>query len=463
MEKVKENTLNQQIIKLERHYDDHSKSYYVDENGLLKGKWYDYKILMGPNNETIYALSYYNHFHEWIELNEYGYFYNLFSCRKYDIVLKFSEDIFLCEKNGRFGLLDKNEKTILHVCYRDINYVCGIPQIILVSTEIGVFLFNLDKQKQSEVYEDIVQSSYGYYVFKYNDKYGLLDNEGNVILKPEYEKSNEQLSTRFKNHYFSFYVNKNLFYDHFSIKEFDLCIKVTLLMQGYFYITKKNSKYGLFNSYMQCVSEPRLDDILIYENEFSSLFCRTHYIIPEEGFVDVIFVIGKENDSYSLFNIQDCQCIICNCEKMRYVKIDRDKVYIEYTKNGKIGYVTYAGLIVNEDDYDTIEVSHHMYIVSKDGKYGALTGEGKMWASCIYDSVKWKGHSFGDLVAIKDGEEFVLNPKPKDYIDDDSDYEYKRPSYGRYSGSYAQDEAGYSDDDIDTIFDGDPEAYWNID
>lgn len=36
-------------------------------------------------------------------------------------------------------------------------------------------------------------------------------------------------------------------------------------------------------------------------------------------------------------------------------------------------------------------------------------------------------------------------------------------SYGRYSGSYAQDEMGYSDDDIDTIFDGDPDAYWNID
>lgn len=37
------------------------------------------------------------------------------------------------------------------------------------------------------------------------------------------------------------------------------------------------------------------------------------------------------------------------------------------------------------------------------------------------------------------------------------------PSYDKYSGSWAQEEAGYSDDDIDTIFDGDPLAYWNID
>jgi len=41
-------------------------------------------------------------------------------------------------------------------------------------------------------------------------------------------------------------------------------------------------------------------------------------------------------------------------------------------------------------------------------------------------------------------------------------YEDER-TYDCYSGSYAQDVAGYSDDDIDTIFDGDPDAYWNID
>lgn len=43
-------------------------------------------------------------------------------------------------------------------------------------------------------------------------------------------------------------------------------------------------------------------------------------------------------------------------------------------------------------------------------------------------------------------------------------YDYREPqTYERYNGSYAQDEMGYSDDDIDTIFDGDPLAYWNID
>lgn len=41
--------------------------------------------------------------------------------------------------------------------------------------------------------------------------------------------------------------------------------------------------------------------------------------------------------------------------------------------------------------------------------------------------------------------------------------DYEPRTYERYVGSYAQDEMGYSDDDIDTVFDGDPDAYWNID
>ena len=40
---------------------------------------------------------------------------------------------------------------------------------------------------------------------------------------------------------------------------------------------------------------------------------------------------------------------------------------------------------------------------------------------------------------------------------------YRESTYNEYNGSYAQDVMGYSDQDIDDAFDGDPEAYWNID
>ena len=40
---------------------------------------------------------------------------------------------------------------------------------------------------------------------------------------------------------------------------------------------------------------------------------------------------------------------------------------------------------------------------------------------------------------------------------------YEEETYYQYRGSYAQDVAGLSDQDIDDAFEGDPDAYWNID
>lgn len=51
----------------------------------------------------------------------------------------------------------------------------------------------------------------------------------------------------------------------------------------------------------------------------------------------------------------------------------------------------------------------------------------------------------------------------REYVDSSYEASEDPPTYERYAGTYAQDVAGYSDDDIDTIFDGDPDAYWNID
>lgn len=54
-----------------------------------------------------------------------------------------------------------------------------------------------------------------------------------------------------------------------------------------------------------------------------------------------------------------------------------------------------------------------------------------------------------------DDDEIYIGSKSRDYEDE--------RTYERYNGSYAQDEMGWSDDDIDTVLDGEPDAYWNID
>lgn len=142
MKKSKEETANQERIKIERRL-----GCFVDANGLLNGEWGGFQELCdkGPKGEAMFEL-YYNRFSRHISINEFGFFYNKFSCKKYDGVLKLDDDVYLCEKNERFGLIDENEKTILHVCYNHINYVDRIKKLFIVSTETGKFLFASKKE-----------------------------------------------------------------------------------------------------------------------------------------------------------------------------------------------------------------------------------------------------------------------------------------------------------------------------
>lgn len=63
--------------------------------------------------------------------------------------------------------------------------------------------------------------------------------------------------------------------------------------------------------------------------------------------------------------------------------------------------------------------------------------------------------SYGNIILV-----YLNDYDYPEYDDYDEDYD---SHYDEYSGSYAQDEMGYSDEDIDDVFDGDPDAYWNID
>ena len=151
-------------------------------------------------------------------------------------------------------------------------------------------------------------------------------------------------------------------------------------------------------------------------------------------------------------------------------------LYFKAYKDGKCGLVHQKGNVVVPLIYDDCfgacyyfhnDEKHKYIIVTKDGKQGILNELGDVIAEIKYDKINFSypDYTAKDLLArgYIDTEEFVLiDPEIKEKKNryrSSRDYD----TYERYSGSYAQDEMGYSDDDIDTIFDGDPSAYWNID
>lgn len=154
--------------------------------------------------------------------------------------------------------------------------------------------------------------------------------------------------------------------------------------------------------------------------------------------------------------------------------VDRTNNTVEFYVEAPDGSLILAGKeyqwISGKDDYTGLS-----RVKTLDGKWGIIDEDGKEVLKAEYDSIwKFEGKQRYDTMVIKNGvelrfdlfdHEFVEKEEGDDYYEEEPNYpEYEEERhFGRYAGTYAQDDMGYSDEEIDIIFDGDPSAYWNID
>lgn len=121
-------------------------------------------------------------------------------------------------------------------------------------------------------------------------------------------------------------------------------------------------------------------------------------------------------------------------------------------------------------------------LIDSDSRWGIISDTGKTVLQPIYKSIwnfynKARGYTnvvaedntsyefhFNDGTLKESGFQAKIEAAIQKGLDDyHSLQKYRESTYEEYNGSYAQDVMGYSDQDIDDAFDGDPEAYWNID
>lgn len=114
-------------------------------------------------------------------------------------------------------------------------------------------------------------------------------------------------------------------------------------------------------------------------------------------------------------------------------------------------------------------------------KWGIINEKGEEVLPVEYDNIwNFVGKNRFSTKVVKNGashEVYLheLNPslplrgkKTHPYQNQNDVYEYADEDeygthYGDFTGTYAQDVAGFSDDVIYDAFEGDPDAYWNID
>lgn len=355
-------------------------------------------------------------------------------------------------------------------------------------------------------------------VVKMNDKYGIVSHKNELLLECIYDeiKSYKNSSTfriilddkyyaiNFISKIGPIIVNKDysdisdfiVFTDNANYQEE---LKNHGLDNRKYAIVEKKGKYGVL-----------LDDgILWIDTVFDKI---SNFRIHKSPYLTGLYAEVKSNDGnwsyidykgffYGTIPSHEYNMAIKLLYEDRYIVRDRNNMwgivdekniiisdfkYTGYVKHMRspLIYKTSAEIFLDNDGYVLVSLSngtqltsHYEYIyfdgrhykVHNKEKYGVYDKNGQCLIPCEYDLI---GSLVGDVFVIKDGIKghivngiFVPYKKEGNVIKAAGTTWHckERPTYNNYNGSYAQDEMGYSDNDIDTIFDGDPSAYWNID
>ncbi|MCR4614058.1 MAG: WG repeat-containing protein [Bacteroidaceae bacterium] len=443
-------------------------SYFIDTNGLLRGEWggYEENFLLGKNQEHIHRI-YYSIYNTYIPINEYGYFYNKFDCRVYDGIYEITNGFYICEKNSLFGIIDENENVLIPTVCRIITTYLHEDRFIIAKISRGKFLYNTRLMKRSKIYDDIFVITESMHrnsiFFQNNNKYGILNSDCSVLLpaKYDYSKYSSKLYYTHQGLKFSIFVKNGLLYGHLPISSYDICFRVGNNTHHY-YITQNDGKYGLLSKNRRIISKPFFDDIVLFRpnNICGGYRLISFFDIKRKINVSIIFVIARKNDKYWLYNGLDGTCFLENCDNIYYndSKYNYD-LFVEFEKKGKHGFVMSGGVILNEEDYERIVFSKDVIYVKKNGKTGLLRNDGFEWLPCIYDSIHYVDEGIYRVSKNNKEENITLYKTNNNYCHP----QWESQHYYNYSGSYAQEEQGYSDEEIDTLFDGNVDASWNID
>ena len=109
-------------------------------------------------------------------------------------------------------------------------------------------------------------------------------------------------------------------------------------------------------------------------------------------------------------------------------------------------------------------------LANSGAQWGIINEQGEEVLPIEYDDIwSFYGKSYPTIIATKNGVTSQISFSLLGVISNNCSYpdtireEYDNPRYGEFEGSYAQDVMGYSDDVINDAFEGDSDAYWNID
>ena len=325
--------------------------------------------------------------------------------------------------------------------------IIGIVAVIIIAISIMAIINEVQLHYKVEEI-----SEYNYFTLEQNQKYGVIDKNGNIVIEAEYEAVQipnpskaifvcvKEYNENTKEYETVVYNEKKevLFSNYKNVQSISIYTNVNSTPYEKSVLTyKENGKYGLINLDGKQITKPVYDEIssinykegtfLVKQNELEGIINMKGKVIIKCEYESVTsdnyysengynkqagFIVSKKTeDGYRYGYVNYRGTIILNpiyTQLERVTEIANEKgVYFIAFKNGQAGLLKNNKEILNYE-YEDIQynVLGSIFVTKRNGKYGAVNQEGTTVLYPEYDNV-YTGGMY--LNALKDKDIFIFD------------------------------------------------------
>lgn len=310
---------------------------------------------------------------------------------------------------------------------KKIKIVLCIIILIAIISLLTVFIINKVKEEGRE-YEIPEIKEYNYFVMQENDKYGVIDKNGKIIVEPDYEtvvipNPEIQVFVCYSDNKGQLQINGEFISNYDNIEAIRLKnIASDLMYEKTVVKYQKEGKYGLLNLDGKQVTKPIYEEIdslpykegelIVKQNDkYGIINIKGNNLVPieyeeiavdgyykeEDSYKNAGYIVNvKTQDGYRYGYIAQNGDTILETEYndiTRIVEKEDDKnVYLIASKNGQCGIFKNKNQIVN-NEYQSIryDETNDVMIVEKSKKYGVVNMEGKTIIPVEYEQIDSTG------------------------------------------------------------------------
>lgn len=303
---------------------------------------------------------------------------------------QYNDDIFVFTRNGLKGYVNSNFEIIVKPEYQNLGgykeKFFGEYSIFYTGDYYGIL------NKKGGIILDKIFSKLDYtkipsfYRFQENNKVGLIDLYGNIILEAEYDFGTEVI-----NHGKNIEVHQDGLWALFSNKGEQLTpFKYERLIGGIssnLTAFKSNAKWGYLDEKGEEVIAAQFDWAHRFDENLGRVKINNKHVL-----------INKKGEVITPNTIEDINWYKQSYEPYNFPFERKTKVY-HFKKEGKIGLINTKGEIIVKAIYDEIgDFNEALAYVKKDGLYGYIDEKGTLVIPLKYGNAGWFSEGLAPVV-----------------------------------------------------------------